>query len=222
MNEPELNTSESAGLERGYRRRLAWYPRWFRRENEDEILAVLMACAQDDQTRPSLEATFDLLKGAARMWMRPRPGQPRTVFVAIRLMWAGAFAELAAAIITLATLGSVRAAVLQAYPPAWHPAEAHLIAGVAETPLLIALWLWLARTNGQGKNRGRAALAAFFGIDILALLYALSQGALPYAPADMAAGMVQCLIALAVVFLVFNPASSRHYRTSMRNTSSLA
>jgi hypothetical protein len=25
-----------------------------------------------------------------------------------------------------------------------------------------------------------------------------------------------------VVFLIFNPASSRHYRTSMRNTSSLA
>ena len=35
-------------------------------------------------------------------------------------------------------------------------------------------------------------------------------------------GLVQCLIALAVVFLVFNPASSRHYRTSMRNRSSLA
>jgi hypothetical protein len=30
------------------------------------------------------------------------------------------------------------------------------------------------------------------------------------------------LVALAAVFLVFNPASSRHYRTSMRNRSSLA
>ena len=45
MKEPELSASESASLERGYRRRLAWYPRWFRRENEDEILAVLLACA---------------------------------------------------------------------------------------------------------------------------------------------------------------------------------
>ena len=80
----------------------------------------------------------------------------------------------------------------------------------------------MAWANGRGKNRGRAALAAFFGLDSLAVLAALSQGGFTYAPADMAAGVVQCLIALATVMLIFNPASSRHYRTSMRNTSSLA
>jgi hypothetical protein len=222
MNKPELSASESASLERRYRRRLAWYPRWFRRENEDEILAVLLACAEDNQTRPSLEATFDLLKGAARMWMRPRPGQPRTVFTAIRLMWAGALAEVAVAITTLVTLGSVRAAVLHAYPPAWPSTQHQLIGTAAEAPLVIALWLWMARANGKGKNRGRAALAVFFGLDGLAVLAAVSAGGFIVAPADMAVGIVQCLIALAVVVLIFNPASSRHYRTSMRNRSSLA
>jgi hypothetical protein len=222
MQEPELSASESADLERSYRRRLAWYPRWFRRENEDEILAVLLACAGDDQTRPGREATFDLLKGAARMWMRPRPGQPRTVFTAIRLMWAGALAELGVAISILATFGSVRAAVLPAYPAAWPSTQVSLLIDVAEAPLVIALWLWMARANGKGQNRGRAVLAVFFGLDALAVLDALSQGAITYSPAIMAVGLVQCLIALAVVFLVFNPASSRHYRTSMRNGSSLA
>jgi len=28
--EPGLSISESASLERGYRRLLAWYPKWFR------------------------------------------------------------------------------------------------------------------------------------------------------------------------------------------------
>jgi hypothetical protein len=214
--------SEPASLERGYRRLLAAYPRWFRRENEDEILAVLLACAQDEQRRPSLEATLDLVKGAARMWMRPRPGQPRTVFIAIRLMWAGAFAELAVATTALATLESVRAAVERAYPPAWPSTQHQLIGMAAEAPLVIALWLWMARANGKGKNRGRAALAVFFGLDGLAVLAAVSAGGFIVAPADMAAGIVECLIALAAVFLIFNPASSRHYRTSMRNTSSLA
>jgi hypothetical protein len=222
MDKPELSASESASLERGYRRRLAWYPRWFRRENEDEILAVLMACAQDGQQRPSLEATLDLLKGAARMWMRPRPGQPRTVFIAIRLMWAGAFAEFAVAVTIWATLGSVRAAVMHVYPAAWPAAHVSLLIDVVEAPVVIGLWLWMAWANGRGKNRGRAALAVFFGLDGLAVLYTLSQGSIIYAPADAAAGMVQCLIGLAVIFLIFNPASSRHYRTSMRNTSSLA
>jgi hypothetical protein len=180
------------------------------------------SCVQDGQRRPSLEATLDLLKGAARMWMRPRPGQPRTVFVAIRLMWAGALAELGVAITILATLGSVRAAVLHAYPLAWPATQAGLIKTSAEAPAVIGLWLWMAWANGKGKNRGRAALAVFFGIDSLVVLYTLSQGSIIYAPADAAAGMAECLIGLAVVFLIFNPASSRHYRTSMRNTSSLA
>ena len=227
MNEPHLNqpqpgASEPGSLERGYRRRLAAYPRWFRRENEDEILAVLLACAQDGQRRPSGEAAVDLLKGAARMWMRPRPGQPRTVFTAIRLMWAGALAEVAVAITTLVTLGSVRAAVVHAYPPAWPSVQHQLIGTAAEAPLVIGLWLWMAWANGRGKNRGRAAAAVFSGLDSLAVLAAMSAGAFTYALADIAVGIVQCLITLAVVFLVFNPASSRHYRTSMRNTSSLA
>ena len=43
--EPALSISESASLERGYRRLLAWYPKWFRLQNEEEVLGVLMACA---------------------------------------------------------------------------------------------------------------------------------------------------------------------------------
>jgi hypothetical protein len=40
--EPGLRISESASLERGYRRLLAWYPKWFRLQNTEEILAVLI------------------------------------------------------------------------------------------------------------------------------------------------------------------------------------
>src|SRR5262249_2618557 len=43
MNEPDepaLGSSESASLERGYRRLLAWYPKWFRLQNTEEVLAV--------------------------------------------------------------------------------------------------------------------------------------------------------------------------------------
>ena len=65
--------SESSELERRYRRLLAWYPRAFRRENEEEILAVLLACAQEGQRRPGLAASADLIKGAIRMRLRPDP-----------------------------------------------------------------------------------------------------------------------------------------------------
>lgn len=59
--------SESAGLEGGYRRLLAWYPLSFREEQEDEMLAVLMAGAEPGQRRPGLAETADLLWSAVRM-----------------------------------------------------------------------------------------------------------------------------------------------------------
>ena len=59
--------SESAALEGRYRRLLAWYPRSFRREQEGEMLAVLMAGARPGQRRPGLLEAADLLRGALGM-----------------------------------------------------------------------------------------------------------------------------------------------------------
>ncbi|HET9895418.1 MAG TPA: hypothetical protein VFQ44_10835 [Streptosporangiaceae bacterium] len=69
--------TEVAGLERGYRRLLAAYPQSFRREQGEELLAVLMACARQGQRRPGLaEAANVIVSG---LWMRLRragPGRP--------------------------------------------------------------------------------------------------------------------------------------------------
>jgi len=56
--------SDPAALERSYRRLLAWYPRGFRREYEQEVLAVLLAGARPGQRRPGLaEAVHLILSG---------------------------------------------------------------------------------------------------------------------------------------------------------------
>jgi hypothetical protein len=68
--------NSSAALERGYRRLLAWYPRPFRAEREDEILAVLMAGAEQGQRRPRLTETADLIKNAAVMRLFPGRSGP--------------------------------------------------------------------------------------------------------------------------------------------------
>jgi hypothetical protein len=59
--------TDPAQLERGYRRLLAFCPRAFRRENEQEILAVLMACAAAGQRRPELGTSADLLRCTPRL-----------------------------------------------------------------------------------------------------------------------------------------------------------
>src|SRR5262249_33707934 len=59
-------------LERGYRRLLAWYPRGFRREHEEELLAVLLAGARPGQRRPGLaEAVNLMISGLGARLRRP-------------------------------------------------------------------------------------------------------------------------------------------------------
>jgi hypothetical protein len=60
--------SDSADLERRYRQLLVPYPRAFRREYEQEIVAVLMAGADEGQQRPRLGEAANLIKQA--LWMR--------------------------------------------------------------------------------------------------------------------------------------------------------
>ena len=72
--------TESPALERRYRRLLAWYPQRFRREQEDEMLAVLMAGAAKGQRRPGLRESADVLRSALGMRLsralQARAGEP--------------------------------------------------------------------------------------------------------------------------------------------------
>ena len=214
--EPGLSISESASLERGYRRLLAWYPKWFRLRNTEEVLAVLMTCAQDDQTRPSLEAAVDLLKGAVRMRLQPMPGQPRTVFAAVWLMIAGAAAELGVMVTLLATQNGIKADLIARYPAyahaIRHAVNVQVTLDVVAGPIVIAVWLWLAWASSRGKQRGRVAFAVLFGFTSLSVLYSLSQGSLVYAPAAMSVGLGIWAIAAAAIMLIFNKASSPYFQ----------
>jgi hypothetical protein len=211
--EPALTISESASLERGYRRLLAWYPTWFRQDSEEEVLAVLMACAQDDQTRPSPEATIDLLKGAARMRLRPRPGQPRAVFAAVRLLCFGALAQLGALVTVIATSATVEAAVTRSAPASAQSAGLHILANEVLVPVAIAAWLLLARGISRRSDSARAGVAAFFGLMTLSMLAVLAAGAPMYATADFAAGAAVWFICLVSMVLIVTPASNRYFRT---------
>jgi hypothetical protein len=76
----------TAALERGYRRLLACYPRRFRDEHREEMLAVLLACARDGQRRPGLIEAADLIRSGLGMRLRPDSSQ------AARQGWSDALA----------------------------------------------------------------------------------------------------------------------------------
>lgn len=210
MNEQAI--SDQARMEQGYRRILAWYPRSFRRESEDEVLAVLLATAAEGQTRVGLAEAWDLVRGGLRMRLWPAAPRPRTVRAAVTLMLAGAIAELAALIITIATMGSVRAAVAARDAALLPTMQVHLVAELVVMPLAAGMWLCLAWANGRGQDWARLVSMASFALVTLGLLNALAQQAATTAPATTIAGAVVWFLGLASLALIFTPAASRYYR----------
>ncbi len=160
--------TDSQRLERGYRRLVALFPRAFRRESEDEIVAVLMATAREGQRRVGLAESADLIRGALRMHRGPR--LPRPLLRAVRLAYIGAAAELAVLIALLVTLASLTSATIRSYPDfsvaQWRAVLllAHLPAAQAGASILLALWVWLACANARGNHAARVGFWVVWGV----------------------------------------------------------
>jgi hypothetical protein len=216
--------TDQANLERGYRRLLAWYPRAFRRENGQEILAVLMACAPDGQRRPGLAESADLIRSG--LWMRLRPSVPRsapTVRAAVKLMYAGAAVPAVYLIIVLAYLGAdgmkaVRVTHRANQTAAQVSGQKTLVITVAIASLLVmtALWLWMARANGQGRNWARILSTVLFGLATLNLTSVFGPPGWRIGVGDPGTGGILSvliwLVGLAAVWLLWRRASSAFFK----------
>ena len=201
-----------ANLERGYRRLLAFYPRAFRQENEEEILAVLLATADRDQRRPGLAISADLVRSGLLMRLRPTvPHSARTVRAAVTLIYLAALAELAAVITIVATSSAVLAYVHRAAPSDSHLAALSLTKDEIVGPLVVVLLLWLAWAAGRRHDWARVVFVIFWGVTTLSIIVALSEGAAVAAPADFAGGVLVWLLQLAAVLLIFARQSAPYY-----------
>jgi hypothetical protein len=217
-------------LERAYRRLLGWYPREFRRENEQEILAVLMAGAPDGQRRPGLAQSADLIRSG--VWLRLRPGVPRsarTVRAAVRVMYAGAAVSTVNLIIFLALIGDVEIyhAILGYHLTAAQVSQ--LLNPLAITvPIVldlvpVALWLWMARETGRGRNWARHLSAVLFGLATLSLTSVIPQPVInisfvpavhiSFVPAlGPMVPVLTWLAGLVAVWLLWRPASTAFFK----------
>jgi hypothetical protein len=198
--------TDRANLERGYRRLLAWYPRAFRREHEEEILAVLLACAPDGRCRPGLADSADLITSG--LWMRLRPSVPRsarTVRAAVDLMYAGAVVTAVSLIIAITSLGTIgRGAATLRVAGRNQPFGVAIAVGIAGGLIMIALWLWMARANGRGRNWARIASTVLVGLATLHLFG--NKGV-----AQVAFAVLTWLVGVAAVWLLWRPSSSAHF-----------
>ncbi len=143
----------------------------------------------------------------------PRLPAPAPVRTAVKLMYAGAVVSSVPLIIALAYIGDINNYHLTvlghhlttAQLLHWRP----LIITVMLVALLVvpALWLWLARANGQGRNWARILSAVLAGLATLQLAGNTGDGI-----ALVLSSVLTWLAGLAVVWLLWRPASSAFFR----------
>ncbi len=136
--------------------------------------------------------------------------QPRSVRIAVRLMWLAAAIEVIALIIALLTRGALKTAILRRHPhytatQLHHAENAQTVILVVGALIAVALWLWMAWANGRGHNWARIVSAVFFGISTLGLLVSFAAGR---GVGDVTVGVVIWLIGLAVIVLLFGKESA--------------
>jgi hypothetical protein len=192
-------------LERRYRRLMTLYPSTYRRENQDELIAVLMAATPEGARRPSLATSLNLIKSGLGMRLHPRaPESAPSVRAAVRLMYAGAIFTALSLFLALDSLDYFSGGARLRFLGKEQPLSVAIAVGVVFALVLIAFWLVLARGIGQGRNWARIVATALFALATAHLFG--TKGA-----ASFIFAVVTWLVGLATVFLLWRPSSSAYF-----------
>jgi len=150
-------------------------------------------------------------------YMPQRPQAPQSVQNAVKLMYAGAALSLVGLIVGLASIGSLKSAILTAARNAHktltasqlHTAE---IAGVAFIIVIgligVGLWLLMARMNGAGKSWARIVASVLFALNTISTLSSIAR---PAAVGTRIFGLVGWLVGLGAIILLWRRESSEFF-----------
>ena len=151
-----------------------------------------------------------------------RPPAPTPVRTAVKLMYAGAAVSAVYLIILLAiVIGDIKAvhASWNGHRLATAPS---ITLGIVPGLVVIALWLWMARANGQGRNWARILSTVLFGLATLQLIKLISDSQQPASHAGFGATVLNYggtalfaaawLAGAAAVWMLWIPASSAFFK----------
>ncbi|HEX4655957.1 MAG TPA: hypothetical protein VH307_01110 [Streptosporangiaceae bacterium] len=140
----------------------------------------------------------------------PEPPVPSSVQTAVRLMYVGAGLSFIELLVGLATISSVKSAIIKAYPrytaSQVHSLEVASIAiGVLVGVIAIGLWLWMARACAAGRNYARITGTVLFGLNSLFLLLSLAR---PHASLGLVFNVLVWLAGLGAVIMLWRGESA--------------
>ena len=143
-----------------------------------------------------------------------RPPAPSPVLNAVKLMYAGAAVSTVSLIISLADISGTKAAIRKARPNLTATQVNQLntfIIGLAIVSgvIGIALWLWMARANGQGKSWARILSTVLFGLATLDLFGVFSQ---PKTALGLVFPVLTWLVGAGAIWLLWRPESTAFFK----------
>jgi hypothetical protein len=146
-----------------------------------------------------------------------RPPAPPSIRTAVKLMYAGAVLAGVSFIVGLATIGSLKQAIINASVKKLTSSQLHTaeVVGVSTIVILgligIGLWLWMAWANGRGRNWARIVAAVLFGLNTLGLLSAVAR---PNAVGTKIFDALGWLVGLGATYYLWRKDSSEYFAQS--------
>jgi hypothetical protein len=143
-----------------------------------------------------------------------RPPAPPSVLNAVKLMYVGAAVSTVSLVISLVSIGGTKDAIKKARPSLTatqvNQLNTFIIAlAVVSGVIGVALWLWMARANSQGRNWARILSTVLFGLATLDMFGVLSQ---PRTVLGLVFPVLTWLVGLGAVILLWRRESSEFFK----------
>ena len=144
----------------------------------------------------------------------PRPPAPPSVLNAVKLMYIGAAVSTVSLIVAFIDISGTKAAIKRARPDLTATQVNQLNTFIITLAIVsgligIALWLWMARANGQGKNWARIVSTVLFGLATLDLIGVFSQ---PKTAIGLVFPVLTWLVGAATIWLLWRPDSTAFFK----------
>ncbi len=143
-----------------------------------------------------------------------RPSAPPPVLQAVKLMYAGAAVSTVSLVVSLVDISGTKAAIRKARPSLTVAQVNQLNTFIITLAIVsgvigVALWLWMAKANGQGRNWARILSSVLFGLATLDLFGVFSQ---PKTLLGLVFPVLTWLIGLGAVILLWRKDSTAFFK----------
>jgi hypothetical protein len=143
-----------------------------------------------------------------------RPPAPPSVANAVKLMYVGAAVTTVSLVISAVDISGTKAAIRKA-KPTWTATQVNqfdrfiIITAIVSGLIGIALWLWMARANNQGRSWARIVSTVLFGLATLDLFGVLTE---PKTVLGLLFPVLTWLVGLGAIWLLWRPDSSAFFK----------